>query len=107
MSHQTNRLGHHFQNRLLDSACNYLGYHRSGPLFWKDGDRVPGSRLATLMRPTNATDLEDTQQIEVAIRVLFPKIPESDLKQIAEDSFQEASLLNPRYRLASNKYLGI
>ncbi|KAF2228753.1 hypothetical protein EV356DRAFT_47206 [Viridothelium virens] len=91
VSHHIHRLGHHFQNEVLEIASSYLGYRQNGVLFWKNQDLNSSSRLATLLARESSHNLEETQQIKTAIRDLFPKIPENDLVSIAERAFQEGS----------------
>lgn len=72
----------------------------------KDQDPISSTRLATLLTPGSSSNVEATKQVETAIRDLFPKIPEADLKSIAQRAFQEVRFTKFSKNLASDKLKG-
>ncbi|KAI9655348.1 MAG: hypothetical protein M1821_005495 [Bathelium mastoideum] len=91
VSHHINRQGHHFQNKVLESACSYLGYQRNGSMFWKGGDVVSSIKFGASLARTSKEGLQERKQVEIAIKDLFPKIPEDDLRAIIAHAFEEGS----------------
>ncbi|KAF2188199.1 hypothetical protein K469DRAFT_566988 [Zopfia rhizophila CBS 207.26] len=100
ISHHVHRLGHHFPNKVIDEACDVLGYLFRGGTYEKSTRMLDSSRLARSLavhgnrmrlhdRPV--TDTETKEQIRAAIRDLFPKIPEDDLTSIVKHAFREGT----------------
>lgn len=94
----TQRIGHHFPNAVIDEACDVLGYYLRRGVFQKINRNYEETQLARSLqnygqrmrlhgRPV--TEGETKDQIRSAILEVFPKIPEADLNAIVGHAFEE------------------
>ncbi|CAK3891845.1 Hypothetical predicted protein [Lecanosticta acicola] len=99
VSHHIHRVGYHFRGEILDQACGELGYVFFEDSFVKEKDLAAQheqSRISQMMakfgiRPDAPNRRETDDQIRAAIKELFPKIPEEDLKEILRHAWEEGS----------------
>ncbi|KAI9835592.1 MAG: hypothetical protein M1819_002043 [Sarea resinae] len=109
ISHHIHRIGHHFASAIVNKACWYLDVDvDSSGQVTRRRDRAHaavlqlqkrhGTRRArrSLIQSNAATSIPASQkaldrQAEDAIKDLFPKIPEDDVKQIVSRAFQMGS----------------
>ncbi|KAF2275551.1 uncharacterized protein EI97DRAFT_63895 [Westerdykella ornata] len=97
----TQRIGHHFPDEVVDKACQFLGYewsHRGG--FRKMRTNYETTALARSLHDHGermflhgqpATEKQTKDQIRSAILEVFPKIPEADLESIVNHAFEEGT----------------
>lgn len=96
----TQRIGHHFPNEIIDEACDVLGYFFRNGVFQKSSRNYEETQLARSLhnygqrmrlhgRP--ATETETKGQIRGAILEVFPKVPEADLNAIVDHAFEEGT----------------
>lgn len=100
ISHHIHRIGHHFDNHVVDQACNRLGLLSRGRTYARAGATTQqsafaqrlarhGKRLKVLGK--NVSSQQRNQQVRETIRDLFPRIPDGDLEAIIDRAFQEGT----------------
>ncbi|KAF2019965.1 hypothetical protein BU24DRAFT_419573 [Aaosphaeria arxii CBS 175.79] len=96
----TQRIGHHFPNQIIDEACDVLGYIWRNGTFHKSSRNYEETRLARTLRDYGhrmrlhgrpMTEKETKDQIRGAILEVFPKIPSSDLDGVVSHAFEEGT----------------
>ena len=99
VSHYIHRVGYHFRNEVIDQACKELGYTFFQGAFVKEADiqqKQEQSRIANALAKhgivlDDMSSRETDDQVRAAIKELFPKIPEEDLKEILRHAWEEGS----------------
>ncbi|KAF1814184.1 hypothetical protein P152DRAFT_471969 [Eremomyces bilateralis CBS 781.70] len=89
IAHHVHRIGHHFPNDIVDLACEWEGYTIHHGQFRKNKDTVDTSRLAKSLQSHSSK--ETSEQVRLAIRDLFPKIPKKDLDNIIKHAFRNGT----------------
>ncbi|KAF2206707.1 hypothetical protein CERZMDRAFT_103102 [Cercospora zeae-maydis SCOH1-5] len=100
VSHHIHRIGYHFRSDVVDDACQELGYVHVHGSFIKEADLAAQNENTRMARalarhglswdvPT--TGQETNENVRAAIKELFPRIPEEDLKAILEHAWEEGS----------------
>ncbi|KAF2658778.1 hypothetical protein K491DRAFT_592509 [Lophiostoma macrostomum CBS 122681] len=98
----TQRIGHHFPNEIIDEACDVLGYRYRNGVFQKSTRNYDNNQLSRKIqsiqydqqrmvlhdRPNPAKSRE---QVQAAVLEVFPKIPDADLTAILDHAFEEGS----------------
>lgn len=98
----TQRIGHHFPNEVIDEACDVLGYRYRGGVFHKSTRNYENNQLSKKIhsiqydehrmvlhdRPNPAISRE---QVQAAVLEVFPKIPAADLAAILDHAFEEVN----------------
>jgi hypothetical protein len=96
----TQRIGHHFPNEVIDEACDVLGYRYRNGVFQKSTRNYENNQLSKAIhsiqydqsrmvlhdRPNPARSRE---QVRDAVLEVFPKIPAADLAAILDHAFEE------------------
>ncbi|KAI5369465.1 hypothetical protein Slin15195_G003410 [Septoria linicola] len=99
VSHHIHRIGYHFRSDVVDDACQELGYVHSHGNFIKESDLAAqneDSKLARTMARfgiawNKPLEQETNEKVRAAIKELFPRIPEDDLKAILEHAWAEGT----------------
>lgn len=99
VSHHIHRIGYHFRSDVVDDACQELGYIYLNKRFVKEADlrmQNENSRLARSMAKhgivwDQSLPQENNEQVRTAIKELFPRIPEDDLKAILKHAWEEGT----------------
>lgn len=100
VSHHVHRIGYHFRSDVVEDACQELGYMFNRGRFLKEADLADMSERSRMARalarhgiqPHNLPEQEETEdQVRGAIKELFPRIPEHDLKEILRHAWAEGS----------------
>jgi hypothetical protein len=97
----TQRVGYHFPNQVVDEACENLGYVCQNGTFRKvTGNYLPSRDVRVLEDqgrriglPTSRTAKESEEEIRGAILEGFPKIPIADLQGVLSHAFAEVQIL--------------
>ncbi|GIZ39968.1 hypothetical protein CKM354_000332700 [Cercospora kikuchii] len=100
VSHHIHRIGYHFRSDVVDDACQELGYVHVHDNFIKEADLAAQNENTRMARalarfglswdiPT--TGQETNEKVRAAIKELFPRIPEEDLKAILDHAWEEGS----------------
>lgn len=106
ISHHVHRIGHHFPNEVVDQACNWLGYTGRNGTFEKNFDLAQTSRIAQALEKHKKnsgqgdaanSEQETKEQIQAAMRDLFPRIPNKDMKAIVKHAFRQVSCIESFY----------
>ncbi|KAH7116063.1 hypothetical protein B0J11DRAFT_539080 [Dendryphion nanum] len=96
----TQRIGYHFPNVVIEEACTILGYTWRKGQFIKIVNNSEETRIARNLRDYDErmrldgrplTERDTKDQIRNAIREVFPKIPEADMEGIVNHAFEEGS----------------
>jgi len=94
VSEQIRRVGYHIPSAILANACDFLGYvpDPANPGVYKHGRRelLFTSELAKRLEAHRGK--EDHEQISLAIRELFPNIPEDSVQPIIDRAFEGVSI---------------
>lgn len=110
----TQRIGHHFPDEVVDKACQFLGYewNRRGG-FRKIRTDYETTELARslhdygermLLHGQPATEKQTEDQVRSAILEVFPKVPEADLESIVTHSFKEVNAALTNVRITTDVY---
>lgn len=99
ISHHIHRVGYHFRSDVVDDACQELGFTYHNNRFVKEKDLVTINERSVMARAmakhgihlNNETQRETDDQIRAAIKELFPRIPEEDLKEILRHAWASGS----------------
>ena len=104
VSHHIHRVGYHFKAEVVESACKQLGYTAHGGVYMREADlqmQHKDSRLAQVLAKYSIpgekllgraqSQRETLDQVRAAIKELFPKIPEQDLREIVHHAWEEGS----------------
>ena len=103
ISHHIHRSGHHFENHIVEQACQLYGHRnsvRQGTRSHTEsvlqssmlGKRLEqqGKRLG--LQNNKGTSEQLHRQVGETIRELFPDMPQNDLVEIVERAFQKVSV---------------
>ncbi|KAK4507369.1 hypothetical protein PRZ48_001104 [Zasmidium cellare] len=99
VSHHIHRIGHHFKSNIVEEACQTLGYAYIRGQFVKESDLAnlnERSKMAAALARhgyhfDRHLEQETDDQVRAAIKELFPKIPEQDLKEILRHAWAEGT----------------
>jgi hypothetical protein len=82
LSHQVHRIGHHIRQTIVEEARGYIQQP-------DDAARATDGKP----EPIPASQAEYNQQVDAAIRDLFPRVPNTDRQAIIEHAFQRVCLI--------------
>ena len=110
VSHHIHRIGYHFHADVVKEACQELGYVPDNGHFIKHSalkQQNEQSRMAKTMSKhglqfNQPVQQETDEQIRAAIRELYPRIPEEDMKQVIQHAFKKGSR-----RVGTNALIGL
>ncbi|KAI7267313.1 hypothetical protein KC345_g7952 [Hortaea werneckii] len=100
ISHHIHRVGYHFRAEVVEDACEQLKYTVYDGKFMKESDLPARSQglHSTLLKygidPAAVNQFDNSEspdKVGAAIKELFPKIPDQDLKEIIHHAWEEGT----------------
>ncbi|RMY17235.1 hypothetical protein D0866_13523 [Hortaea werneckii] len=100
ISHHIHRVGYHFRAEVVEDACEQLAYTVYDDKYMKESDLPARSQglHSTLLKygidPAAVTRFDSSEspdKVGAAIKELFPRIPDQDLKEIVHHAWEEGT----------------
>ena len=98
ISSYLHRIGYHFKSEIFDEACNWLGYRMQNNKLVRDSEPTAALGFERAMARQglragqsggeNAT-AEDESKVKMALKELFPKIPDHSLNEIFRKAWKQ------------------